>query len=86
MVDADAPTAFLATGNTIKLMKTERIEILTVICLIGALIFECYWIAKKVSYEWWYEDMVQETVRDMVKPEYLQDSISSPNIQGEARR
>ena len=53
MVDADAPAAFLATGNTIKLMKTEKIEILTVICLIGTIIFQCYWIAKKVSYEWW---------------------------------
>jgi len=30
-------------------------------------------IAKTISYSWWYEDMVKETVREMVKPEYLKD-------------
>jgi len=38
---------------------------------IGALIWGSYWVTKKLSYEWWYESQVQQTVRDMVKEEYL---------------
>ena len=38
-----------------------------------AILWGSYWITKKLSYEWWYEDMVQETVREMVKPEYLKE-------------
>jgi uncharacterized protein YneF (UPF0154 family) len=59
-------------------MKEEAqkaIAVIIVICLMGGLIFGSYWIAKKLSYEWWYEDMVQGTVREMVKPEYLEDSF-----------
>ncbi len=37
------------------------------------IIWGCYWVAKTVSYNLFYENMVQETVRDMVKPEYLKD-------------
>lgn len=59
-------------------MKEEilkGISILAVICLMGGFVFGCYWLAKRLSYEWWYESMVQETVREMVKPEYLVDSF-----------
>ena len=39
--------------------------------LICAMIYGLYWVTKTVSYEVFYEDMVQETVREMVKPEHL---------------
>ena len=49
----------------------------SLISIVGGLILFCgilygtYWIAKTVSYEIFYEDMVEDTVREMVKPEYL---------------
>jgi len=32
-----------------------------------------YWLVKNVSYWIFYEDMVRETIIQMVKPEYLND-------------
>lgn len=40
-------------------------------------LYGAYWVAKNVSYALFYEDMVQETIREMVKPEYLKQL---PNI------
>lgn len=45
--------------------------------IIGAIIlaicftYGCYWLVKTVSYFFFYESMVEQTVREMVKPEYL---------------
>lgn len=36
-----------------------------------AVIYGMYWIFKTVSYELFYESMVKDTIREMVKPEYL---------------
>ena len=36
-----------------------------------SIIYGIYWIAKTVSYEIFYKDMVQETIQEMVKEEYL---------------
>ena len=36
-----------------------------------AFIYASYWLAKNGSYFFFYEDMVQATIREMVKPEYL---------------
>lgn len=36
-----------------------------------ALLYGMYWLAKTCSYFFFYEDMVQGTIREMVKPEYL---------------
>ena len=36
-----------------------------------AFIYGCYWVAKTMSYAFFYESMVQDTVRELVKPEYL---------------
>ncbi len=33
--------------------------------------FGLYWLIKNVSYWIFYEDMVRETITQMVKPEYL---------------
>ena len=41
------------------------------IALVGGMIYGSYWIAKTVSYSFFYESMVEQTVREMVKPEYL---------------
>ena len=41
---------------------------------ICAIIYSAYWIAKTVSYQIFYKDMVEQTVRNMVKPEYLKDN------------
>jgi FtsZ-interacting cell division protein ZipA len=51
-------------------MKNLILSIAGIVCII-AIIYGAYWIAKTVSYQVFYEDMVKQTVRDMVKPEYL---------------
>jgi hypothetical protein len=35
------------------------------------LLYGTYWVVKHVSYFFFYEDMVKETIRELVKPEYL---------------
>lgn len=37
----------------------------------SALIYGCYSVTKTVSYKIFYEDMVRETITEMVKPEAL---------------
>jgi len=44
------------------------IAILATVCL---LIWGGWWLAKTVSYKLWYEDMVKETITEMIKPEAL---------------
>ena len=46
----------------------KAIIALITVCLI---IYTSYWIIKKVSYTLFYEDMVEETVRSMVKQDSL---------------
>jgi hypothetical protein len=41
------------------------------VALICGFIYGSYWVAKTVSYSFFYESMVENTVRDLVKPEYL---------------
>lgn len=41
---------------------------------IGFVLYGSYWLAKHGSYALWYEDMVKETIREMVKPEYLKNT------------
>ncbi len=47
--------------------------IVVVVCAacIIVVIYGAYWVAKSFSYAFFYEDMVQRTVVEMVKPEYL---------------
>jgi hypothetical protein len=54
-------------------MKLIKAIVVTVLGLAIAvtIIYGCYWLAKTVSYAFFYEDMVQRTVVEMVKPEYL---------------
>ena len=40
--------------------------ILAVIGIICSVIYGSYWAAKHLSYSWWYEDMVKQTIRQMV--------------------
>ncbi len=51
-------------------MKSAISTILGLI-LFCAVIFGMYWVFKTVSYTLFYDAMVQETVREMVKSEYL---------------
>lgn len=39
--------------------------------LIIGFVFSMFWITKTGSYWLFYEDMVQDTIKEMVKPEYL---------------
>ena len=39
--------------------------------IIPAFIYGAYWMAKTVSYNLFYEDMVRQTVAEMVQPEAL---------------
>lgn len=44
---------------------------LAIIVSICLFVYGCYWVAKTTSYKIFYEDMVIETIRETVKPEYL---------------
>lgn len=45
--------------------------IIGAILLAISVVYGCYWVAKSMSYAIFYESMVEQTVREMVKPEYL---------------
>ena len=59
------------------MFKTGMVKIRTVLILIGLaavlipFIYGATLLGKKVSYSYSYEEEVRQTVRDMVKPEYL---------------
>jgi hypothetical protein len=36
-----------------------------------AIIYGCYWVAKTVSYKIFYEDMVKQTIREMVHTDLI---------------
>lgn len=44
------------------------------VALSAAFVFGLYWLAKTGSYLFFYESMVQETIREMVKPEFLRSN------------
>lgn len=44
---------------------------IAILVVVGAIMYGCYWVAKTVSYTFFYESMVQETVREMVKQDSL---------------
>ena len=45
-----------------------------VIALFFLLIYGCYWVVKSVSYNLFYEGMVEESIKEMVKPDALRQS------------
>ncbi len=54
-------------------MKGLKITVAIIVGLIlwAACMYGCYWVAKTLSYSFFYEDMVQQTIKEMIKPEYL---------------
>jgi FtsZ-interacting cell division protein ZipA len=51
-------------------MKNLFLSIAGIVCII-AIIYGAYWIVKTVSYQVFYKEMVEQTMRNMVKPECL---------------
>ena len=51
-------------------MKTLTFYLLVAI-LICVFIYGAYWLVKTGSYWLWYEDMVKDTIREIVKQEAL---------------
>jgi uncharacterized membrane protein YccF (DUF307 family) len=51
----------------------QLLATLATIALIIGIIYGSYWVVKNLSYLFFYEDMVQETIKEMVKPEYLKE-------------
>ncbi len=47
--------------------------ILLYIMIVCVLIYGAYWLNKNGSYFLWYEDMVKDTIRGMVKAEALKN-------------
>ena len=41
------------------------------ICAVAGILWGSYWIAKTASYSLYYEDMVKQTVSEMVDAKYL---------------
>jgi hypothetical protein len=54
-------------------MRTMKkiVIMLLALVIVFAIIYGCYWLAKNLSYAFFYEDMVQRTIVQMVKPEAL---------------
>lgn len=44
------------------------------ICSLLFLMYGGYWVLKNGSYYLWYEDMVKETIQEMVKEKSLKDN------------
>jgi hypothetical protein len=56
-------------------MTRKEIQVLALACvLLPPMIYGCYWVAKHASYSLFYRDMVEQTVRDMVKDAALRGS------------
>jgi len=55
----------------IGLAMTNVVKWILAILIICVSIYGIYWLAKTGSYFFFYESMVQDTIREMVKPEYL---------------
>ena len=53
-------------NKILKSAMTIIIFLSIIACLYGA-----YWVAKNVSYNLFYEDMVKATITEMIKPESL---------------
>jgi len=53
--------------NTVQ-MVAYSVAGLTLFC---GILYGSYWVAKTVSYSLFYEDMVKQTVIEMVRPESL---------------
>jgi len=49
----------------------NALKIISIIVAACFFIYGCYWLVKTGSYFFFYESMVQETITEMVKPEYL---------------
>jgi hypothetical protein len=49
----------------------KALKYISLMALIGLLLFGAYWLAKHGSYWLWYEDMVKDTIVEMVKQEAL---------------
>jgi hypothetical protein len=54
-----------------KIFNKTNSYILAGIILIPFAIYGAFWVAKHGSYWLFYEDMVQENIRELVKPEAL---------------
>ena len=49
----------------------EGISIMIGVLIFCAVMYGSYWVVKTCSYKLFYEDMIQETIVEMVKPKYL---------------
>ena len=57
-----------------KISKTSEIGIIIgLVVILLAFIYGCYWVGKSLSYTIFYEDMVVQTIRETVMPEFLKE-------------
>jgi hypothetical protein len=54
-------------------LRKEFLALAIVCVILPPVIYGSYWVAKHVSYAWFYRDMVEQTVRDMVKASALRE-------------
>ncbi len=55
-------------------MREICVSVVSVVFVCCA-VFGAYWVVKHVSYAWWYEDMVKQTIRQMVNETALKGSV-----------
>jgi len=52
-------------------MRSRFLVLFLAVIGIACFIVGAFWLAKNGSYFFFYEDMVKETIQELVKPEYL---------------
>jgi len=65
------------TSMNFKSLKTWQMVVAVIVglFLFGGFIYGSYWLAKRGSYFLFYEDMVKQTISEMVKSEFLRQAI-----------
>lgn len=53
---------------------SNTIKLILGVVLLGAVTYGGYWVAKNVSYAVFYEDMVEDTIKENVKKSCLRGS------------
>lgn len=58
-------------GKELGALLDELLGALIPVVVSCMVIYLVFWVFKSGSYFFFYEDMVQDTIREMVKPQYL---------------
>lgn len=53
----------------------EIISMALVVVIVCAIVYGAWWLGRQVSYSFMYDDLVKQTICEMVKPEHLKNPL-----------